>query len=121
MPKEFSRTQRVADLIQRELAQLIQNEMEDPRVRLVTVTAVKVSRDLSHAKIYITQHKPEAEIAKTVKVLNKAASFLRFRLAQIIDLRIVPELRFVYDASITYAASLSALIDEAVADDKKGK
>lgn len=118
MPRESNRTQRVADLIQRELAKLIQNEMEDPRVKLVTVTAVQVSRDLAYAKIYITQHIDEKEIAKTVKVLNKAASFLRYRLAQVIDLRIIPELKFVYDASISYGSHLSNLIDEAVEKDE---
>lgn len=118
MAKDYSRTQRVADLIQRELAKLIQTEMEDPRVNLVTVTAVQVSRDLAYAKIYITQHIDEKEIAKTVKVLNKAANFLRYRLAQVIDLRVIPELKFVYDASINYGSRLSSLIDEVIEEDE---
>lgn len=119
MPKEYSRTQRVADQIQRELAMLILQEINDPRLSLVTVTAVQVSRDLAYAKVFITQHNDENEIKTTLKVLNKAAGFLRYHLAQKIDLRIIPELKFVYDASISNGAKMSALIDEVIAEDEK--
>lgn len=121
MPKEYARTQRVGDLIQQELARLLQQEMADPRVKLVTVTAVTVSRDLSHAKIYITQHKSDEEIPETLKVLNKAAGFLRYHLAQAIELRIIPQLKFFNDESISRGARISALIDEALASDEDKK
>lgn len=77
MAKEYSRTQRIGDQMQRELAQLIRREVKDPRVGLVTITAVEVSRDVGHAKIFITvmgQDNSE-EIAQSIKVLNSAAGF----------------------------------------------
>ncbi len=83
MAKEYSRTQRIGDQMQRELAQLIRREVKDPRVGLVTITAVEVSRDVGHAKIFITvmgQDNSE-EIAQSIKVLNAAAGFLRMQLA----------------------------------------
>lgn len=118
MAKEFSRLERIADLIQRELAMLIQREMRDPRLILITVTKVQVSADLSHAKVFITQHKTEQEIKETLKVLNKAANHLRYLLAHAINLRVVPQLRFFYDASISYSAKLSSLIDNVIAQDE---
>lgn len=119
MPREYSRIDRIADLIQQELATLILREMQDPRLNLVTVTAVKVSKDLSFARVYITQPKPEAEVTETAKVLNRAANHLRFLLAHAVKLRVVPQLKFYYDSAIVSAANLSALIDKAVADDDK--
>lgn len=119
MVKDFSRTQRVAELIQHELARLIQTEIGDPRLKLVTVTAVQVSRDLSYAKIYITQPVDESQMTLTVKLLNKAAKHLRYRLAPLVKLRTMPELKFVYDASIRHGSHLSAIIDQAIAEDEK--
>lgn len=119
MAKEYSRTQRIADLIQRELAMLIQRELSDPRLTLITVTTVIVSADLSHAKVYIIQHKSEAEVKQTLKVLNKAANHLRYLLAHAIKLRVIPALRFYYDASIGYSAHLSSLIDNVIAQDER--
>ncbi len=118
---EYSRTQRVADQIQRELASLIQLEMKDPRLGMVTVSAVEVSRDMSYAEVYITVLEqtdgPEREV--TLKVLSRAAGFLRTRLAKVIQLRSVPHLRFHYDESIARGQRLSALIDQAVNEDQK--
>jgi ribosome-binding factor A len=94
--------------------------LHDPRVRLVTVTAIKLSRDLAHAKVFITQLQEASEkiaIEELVKILNKAAAHLRYHLAQALSLRVTPRLRFVYDASLTQAMHLSALINKAVADD----
>lgn len=117
MPKEYSRTQRVADLLQREIATLIQQELQDPRLSLITVTTVQVARDLAHAKIFVTQLKENPDTVLTVNLLNKASKHLRFLLAQDLKLRIVPQLTFVYDTSIAHSAHLSALIDKAVAED----
>lgn len=119
MPKEYNRTDRVAELIQRELATLIQQEVRDPKLGLITITAVKVASDLSFAKIYVTQLADDKPIEQTLKVLNKLAKFLRFRLANTIELRIIPQLRFVYDASISEGNRLASLIDEAVAEDER--
>lgn len=118
MPKEFSRIDRVGELIQHEIGSLILREMQDPRVKLVSITHVVVSRDFSHAKIFITQL-DEEKINETLKVLNKAASHLRYQLAQKIQLRVMPQLRFYYDASIKKSSDLSNLIDKAIASDKK--
>ena len=117
--EEYSRTQRVGDQIQRELATLIQQEMKDPRIGMVTVNAVEVSRDLAHAEVYVTAlGVDEAQGREQVEnTLNHAAGFLRSRLARLIKLRIVPDLRFHYDESIARGARLSGLIDQAVAED----
>ena len=121
MAKEYSRTQRIGDQIQRELAQLIRREVKDPRVGLVTVTAVDVSRDVGHAKIYVTvMGQDDAEsIAQSLKVLNTAAGFLRMQLGREMKLRSVPQLHFHYEESVVRGAHLSALIERAVAEDSQ--
>ncbi|CAK9887436.1 MULTISPECIES: 30S ribosome-binding factor RbfA [Pseudomonas] len=120
MAKEYSRTQRIGDQIQRELAQLIRREVKDPRVGVVTITAVDVSRDVGHAKVFITAMGQESaeDIKQTLKVLNGAASFLRVHLGKEMQLRSVPQLHFHYDESVSRGAHLSALIERAVAEDK---
>lgn len=121
MAKEYSRTQRIGDQMQRELAQLIRREVKDPRVGLVTITAVDVSRDVGHAKVYVTvmgEEGPEA-IAQSIKVLNTAAGFLRMQLGREMKLRSVPQLHFHYDSSVSRGAHLSALIERAVAEDSQ--
>ncbi len=115
MPKEFSRTQRVAAQVQRELAQLIQFEVKDPRVGMVTISAVDVSRDLSYAKIYVTVLSVDNDVEKALEGLNKAAGFLRRELGKRLSIRVTPQLTFLYDASIENGANLSALIDKAIA------
>ena len=120
MAQEYSRTQRVADQIQRELASLIQREVKDPRVGMATVSAVEVSLDLSHAKVFVTifnGSEDEQEIIESVKALNSASGFLRSQLGQRMKLRIVPTLRFHYDDSLSRGNYLSNLIDQARASD----
>jgi len=121
MAKEYSRTQRIGDQMQRELAQLIRREVKDPRVGLVTITAVEVSRDVGHAKVFITVMGQDsaADIAQSIKVLNSAAGFLRMQLAKEMKLRSVPQLHFHYDESVSRGAHLSALIERAVAEDSQ--
>lgn len=119
MAREFSRTRRVGEQIQRELAQLIQQEIKDPRLGMVTVSAVEVSRDLAYAKVYVSTLNPEQDMAQTLKVLGRASGFLRRELGRRMLLRIVPELRFVYDESIERGSRLSSLIEEAVSKDRK--
>lgn len=125
MAKEYSRAQRIGDQIQRELAQLIRLEIKDPRLGgLVTITAVEVSRDASHAKVFVTVMGGEAEagvdrVAQSVKVLNDASGFLRMQLGRAMKLRSVPQLRFHYDESVIRGAQLSALIERAVTEDKQ--
>jgi len=119
MAKDYSRTQRIGDQMQRELAQLIRREIKDPRVGLVTITAVEVSRDVGHAKVFITVMGPDSaeDIAQNIKVLNDAAGFLRMQLGKAMKLRSVPQLHFHYDESVLRGAHLSALIERAVAED----
>ena len=122
MAKEYSRTQRIGDQMQRELALLIQREVKDPRLGLVTITGVDVARDLSHAKVFITVmgQDDNAELIKqNVSILNDAAGFLRMHLGKAMKLRSVPQLHFSYDASIRRGAELSALIERAVAEDRR--
>ena len=113
MPRGFSRATRLADQIQRDLADLIRLEVRDPRVGLVTITTVEVTRDLSHARVFVTSL-TETAAAESVQALTHAAGFLRSRLAQTLKLRTIPELHFVYDASVERGVRLSKLIDEAV-------
>ena len=113
MPRGFSRAIRLADQIQRDLADLIRLEVRDPRVGLVTITTVEVTRDLSHARVFVTSLS-ETAAAESVQALTHATGFLRSRLAQTLKLRTIPELHFVYDASVERGVRLSKLIDEAV-------
>lgn len=115
MPREFSRTQRVAELIRRELAAVIAREMDDPRARFVSITAVELSKDLRVAKVFVTQMSTDRNSAMDIRSLQKAAGFLRSRLASVLTLKNVPALTFVHDDSIERGVKLSHLIDRAVA------
>ena len=121
MAKEYSRTQRVADQMQRQLAPLIQREVRDPRIGMITVTAVDASRDLAHAKVYITLmgEANDEEIASNLSALKDAAGFLRVQLGRVMKLRSVPQLHFHYDESVRRGVHLSSLIERAVAEDRE--
>ncbi len=118
MPKDFSRTLRVADQIQRELADLLQNEIKDPRVGKVTITAVEVTRDYGHAKIFYTTLGSVEENFLAENGLDHAKGFLRSNLSHRMKLRVIPQLHFVYDESVERGVRLSKLIDEAIAQEK---
>jgi ribosome-binding factor A len=120
MAKDYSRTQRVGDYLQRELASLIQQEVRDPRVGMVSITGVDVSRDLGHARIYVTElGKNSSEEAKeSVDALNKAAGFLRSQVSRDSNLRTVPQLRFYFDTSVGRGRDLDALIRKAADADR---
>lgn len=119
MPREFSRRRRVSEQIQRELAQLIRKELSDPRVALVTLSEVRLSRDMAYADVLVTRlGSQRAESEQAVAALNHAARHLRGLLAQNLLMRSVPVLRFHYDESFERSARVSHLIDEAVAEDK---
>lgn len=121
MAKEYSRTQRVADQMQRELALLIQREVRDPRIGMITVTAAEVSRDLAHAKIFITLmgDAGDEDIALNLAALKDAAGFLRVHLGRAMKLRTIPQLHFHYDESVRRGVHLSSLIERAVAEDQQ--
>ncbi len=116
MPREFSRGHRVADQIRRDLAILIQREVKDPRVTMVTMPDAKVSRDLSVADVYFTML-GEAEAAEAEALLNNTAGYLRSLLAKGLSSRTTPKLKFHYDESIARGAHLSKAIDQARARD----
>lgn len=123
MPKEHSRGQRVADLIQRELAHLIQRQLRDPRLGMVTVNEVKASRDLAYADVYVTLLGEDSSEYRqeSLEVLNKAQGFLRSQLARILKVRTTPKLRFHYDNSVANGQYMSKLIDEAIQKDNSLK
>jgi ribosome-binding factor A len=116
MPRDFARTDRVAEQVQRELAELVRLELKDPRVRMVTLTGVEVARDYSHAKVFYTTLEGASKAVQ--EGLEHASGYLRSQLAHRMKLRITPQLHFVYDASVERGAHLSQLIDQAVAGDK---
>jgi ribosome-binding factor A len=119
MPKEFSRIQRVSELIRRELGTVIAREMDDPRVRFVSVTAVDVSKDLKNAKVYVTRIETDDGPKIDIRALQKAAGFLRKRLADTLTLKSIPALTFVYDNSIERGVKLTRLIEDSVSQDGK--
>ncbi|QSP95043.1 30S ribosome-binding factor RbfA [Marinobacter salinisoli] len=123
MAREFSRVERIGDQMQRELATLIQREVKDPRVGMVTVNAVKVSRDLGYADVYVSLLSTEElaenspEVKESLAVLNKAAGFLRGQVGRAMKLRVVPQLRFHFDTLQGYSRRLDSLIRKAVGDE----
>lgn len=119
MSSEIDRPRRVAELVQREIAQLIANEMNDPRISFVTVTAVKLSRDLKIATVLFTEIDPDHEHWRTEKILNAAAGFLRRGLSSRLALRVTPSLRFRYDESVERGARMAKLIEDLAETVKK--
>ena len=110
MKKSSGRPQKLGDLIQRELSELVSRELRDPRVGMLTITSVDVSPDLSHAKVFFTLLQKE-KLEDTLRGLKRSAGFLRSQLAKRIKLYTTPELRFVYDESVEGGDHLSRLID----------
>jgi ribosome-binding factor A len=110
-----ARSNRIADQIQRELAELVRLELRDPRVRLVTLTGVELTRDHSHAKVYFTVLGSPDDAQATLEGLQRAAGFLRSNLSHRLSTRTVPELHFAYDESVERGVRLSKLIDDALA------
>ena len=116
MPREFTRSDRVAGSIRRELAKLIQMELRDPEVGFIGLSDVEVTRDLAHAKVFITVFESE-KAGSSLKALKRAAGFLRIRLGQEMRIRSVPELHFHHDASVETGQRMDSLIEAAVASD----
>lgn len=117
MPRDFNRSERVAGQLRRDLARLIQQEVKDPEVGFVSLSDVEVTRDLSHAKVYITVFEPE-KAGESLKALRRAAPFLRSRLAQAMRMRHVPELHFLHDDSVEQGSHIDELIAKALNADK---
>ena len=117
--REFGREERVADFIRDELASIIQREMRDPRIGMVSVNEVKVSKDLSWAEVYVSSHetKTDEERSELISVLNKAAGYFRSELAKRHSMRTTPKPRFHYDVVIERGPALESLIEKAVRAD----
>ena len=120
MPREFPRTRRVAEQLQRELAALIREELKDPRLGMVSVSAVEVSRDLSHARVYVSVLGSEQQAQDSLGVLKHAAGYLRHKLGKLMHMRVIPELHFFQDRSLEEGARMGALINRAIASDRGG-
>ena len=119
MAQEFSRTERVRHQLQREIAMILQREVKDPRVSMVTVSDVEVSRDLAYAKVFVTfLHDDDDQVKAGLKVLNQASGFIRSLLGKRIKVRVVPELKFQHDGSLNEGIRMSRLVDEARKRDK---
>lgn len=119
MAREFSRTSRISEVLMRELAQMIQQEVSDPRVGMVTVSHVDVTSDLKYAKVFVTRLngvESEADAKECIEGLSRAAGFLRRGIAKRVDLRVVPELRFQYDMTLEHGFHMDELIAKANAD-----
>jgi len=120
MPREFTRAERVSDAIQQELAALIRSEVRDPRVGMVNVNEVQISRDLAYGKVFVSfvDERDQSQIDEAINALNGASGYLRKLLASSITLRIVPKISFIFDESGRRGQHLSALIDRAMSADK---
>jgi len=119
MAREYARTDRVGQEIQKEIATILMREIKDPRLSMTTVSAVELTRDLAYAKIFVTFFTNEqSEIDSSIEVLNDAAGFIRSLLAKTLRARIMPNLRFIYDSSMAEGVRMSTLVDKAVASDR---
>ena len=120
MAREFSRAQRVAQEIKKEIAVILQREVKDPRIGMVTVSDVEVSRDLAYAKIFVTFlfDEDEQQIEQGMLGLHKASPYIRSLLGKAMRLRIVPEFLFVYDNSLVEGMRMSNLVTKVINQDK---
>ncbi len=120
MAKEYSRTQRVAQEMQKEIAIILQREIKDPRVGMSTVSGVEVSRDLAYAKVFVTflnDNEPK-QIEKSISALQDASGFIRSLIGKAMRLRVVPELSFAYDNSLVEGMRMSNLVSQVVQHDR---
>ena len=137
MPREFLRSDRMAEQLRRELSDIVQDEIKDPRLGFFSFTEVRMSRDLSHAVVYTSVLEFENEdsenkdstqtgedqsevnqLQETVDVLNRATGFIRKQIASRIQARIVPTLKFVADDSVSRGSEMDVLIQKALYSDK---
>jgi ribosome-binding factor A len=120
MAREFSRTDRVGQQIHKEIASILQNEFKnrDPRLGMVTVASVEVSRDLAYAKIFVTFFENDEEkIKEDLAILKDNKGFVRSALASKMRMRAVPALTFVRDGSLAEGIRISNLVDETISKD----
>ncbi|QTH64810.1 30S ribosome-binding factor RbfA [Psychrosphaera ytuae] len=119
MQRDFSRTDRVAQQVQQEIAMILQRDFKDPRVGWTTVSAVEVSKDLAYVTVFVTFFGKEGEeIQQAIDILNKAGGFFRSEIGKRMRLRIVPEVKFEYDNSLVTGIEMSKKVDDAINKDK---
>ena len=117
--KEFDRTERIGAELRRELAEVLRDEVKDPRLQRITIQEVRVTRDLAHAKVYFTCFPLDEGAEEQARLLNRQlAGFLRRELSRRARMRTVPELSFVHDESIVRGEHLAKLIEEAAPADE---
>jgi ribosome-binding factor A len=119
VPKEYARSERVAQMINRHLAMILRNDVNDPRVSGLTITDVEVTKDLRQAKVFVSSMlNDDVDIKETMAAVDKANGFLRRSLANVMEMRHIPNLLFSYDGSISEGARMSALINKALNSDR---
>ncbi|WP_392560921.1 30S ribosome-binding factor RbfA [Orbus sturtevantii] len=120
MAKSFSRPQRVGHELQKEIAIILQREIKDPRLGMVTVSGVELSRDLSYAKVFVTflYDKDADVVTQGLKILDEATGYIRSLVGKAMQLRIIPELKFVYDESLVEGMRMSNLVTEVINKDQ---
>lgn len=119
MQRDFSRTDRVAQQVQQEIAMILQRDFKDPRIGWTTVSAVEVSKDLAYVTVFVTFFGKEGEeVQEAIEILNKAGGFFRSEIGKRMRLRIVPEVKFEYDNSLVTGIEMSKKVDDAINKDK---
>ncbi|ABG12014.1 ribosome-binding factor A [Yersinia pestis] len=123
MAKEFSRSQRVSQEMQKEIALILQREIKDPRVGMATVSGIELSRDLAYAKVFVTflnvltDNADPDTVKNGIKALQDASGYIRTLLGKAMRLRIVPELTFAYDNSLIEGMRMSNLVSNVIKND----
>jgi ribosome-binding factor A len=112
--RSFSRRERVAEQIRRDVSDLIRLELKDPRVGMISLTKVEVSADYAHAKVFFSTLDGNERLPEILEGLEKASGFLRRELGKRISLHMTPRLHFIFDASLERGAELSELIRQAI-------
>ncbi|MFN3709938.1 MULTISPECIES: 30S ribosome-binding factor RbfA [Alishewanella] len=121
MMKEFSRVDRLSQQMKKEMAVILQREIKDPRLHtMITVSDVEVSRDLSHAKVFVTfLGMDDSKVEDNLKILNEASGFIRSLIGKRIQTRIVPHIRFAFDQSLNEGIRMANLVDTVRKDDER--
>ncbi|MBI0102622.1 MULTISPECIES: 30S ribosome-binding factor RbfA [Gilliamella] len=121
MAKAFNRSSRVGHELQKEIAIILQREIKDPRLGMVTVSGVEISRDLSYAKVFVTflnDDDPQV-IEQGLNVLNDAKGYIRTLIGKAMRLRIIPEIKFFYDESLVKGMQMSSLVSDVIKQDNE--
>ncbi len=108
----YKRTDRVSELIRREISDIIANDVRDERIGMVSVSGAEVSRDLKNATVYVTVLGDETDVDISVKALNNAAQYIRSCLSERVELRYIPVIKFLFDNSIISGMRMDKILDD---------